>query len=105
MVCAKTEDSKHNFKKDPIAILTDGKYLRTNNTTLGADNGCGVASIFAVLESEKPHGPLDIVLTADEEYCSIGAIRLKPNVIHSKFLINSDAEEFGCLYNGACGGI
>ena len=74
MVPQKTPESKHNFETDPIEPWIDGEWVKANNTTLGADNGLGVAAIMAVMEAKDlKHGPIDALITADEETGMFGA--------------------------------
>ena len=68
MVCEKTEDSNHDFTKDPIELIVDGNYLRANKTTLGADNGIAVAMMLAIVEDDSlKHGPLEFLSTTSQE--------------------------------------
>src|SRR4030043_1093095 len=81
MVPQKNSDKKHDFEKDPIETLIDGEWVRANGTTLGADNGMGVASMLAVLESKSlVHGPLEALFTGDEETGRTGGFAVKPGM-------------------------
>jgi dipeptidase D len=106
MVPQKNSDKKHNFETDPIETLVDGEWVKANGTTLGADNGIGVASILAVLESKTLiHGPLEALFTVDEETGMTGAFALKPGMLKGDVLLNLDSEDEGELYVGCAGGI
>ena len=105
MVCEKTEDSDHDFTKDPIDLIVDGNYLRANKTTLGADNGITVAMMLAIAENDKlQHGPLEFLITTSEEIDLGGAMALKPGVLKGEMLINLDSEDEGILTVGSAGG-
>jgi dipeptidase D len=105
MVCEKNEGTDHDFTKDPIQVLRDGDLLRAKGTTLGADNGIGVAAALAVLASKDiAHGPLEVLVTIDEETGLTGADGLQPGVLKAKFLVNLDSEEEGFLTIGCAGG-
>ncbi len=105
MVPAKTSDSAHDFLTDPIQTVIDGDWVKTKGTTLGADNGIGVALALAALESDIPHGPLEAVFTIDEEQGMTGARALSPDVLKGDILLNLDEEEDGALCVGCAGGI
>ncbi|MBM4060691.1 MAG: aminoacyl-histidine dipeptidase [Planctomycetes bacterium] len=106
MVCEKNEATAHDFRKDPIQVWRDGDMLRARGTTLGADNGIGVASALAVLESKGvAHGPLEVLVTVDEETGMTGAKGLAGGWIKGKWLINLDSEEEGELTIGCAGGV
>ena len=105
MVPQKNSDKVHDFEKDPIETIIDGEWVRANGTTLGADNGMGVAAAMAVLESKDlKHGPIEALFTSDEETGMTGATGLKPGVIKGEILINMDSEDEGELYIGCAGG-
>ena len=105
MVCEKNSDTIHDFRKDPIELVRDGEYIRANGTTLGADNGIGVAAALAILEDKTlAHPPLEALFTIDEETGLTGANSLKPGFIKGKILLNCDSEEDGALYVGCAGG-
>jgi dipeptidase D len=105
MVAEKNNDVKHDFDKDPINPYVDGDWVKAKGTTLGSDNGIGVAAALAVLESrDVEHGPLEAVFTLDEETGLFGAQALKPGWLRSSILINLDSEEDGTLYIGCAGG-
>ncbi len=105
MVPQKNSDKAHDFEKDPIETIVDGEWVRANGTTLGADNGMGVAAAMAILESnEIAHGPVEALFTTDEETGMTGANGLKPGVLKGDILINMDSEDEGELYIGCAGG-
>lgn len=105
MVCEKNSDSNHNFDTDPIIPIIDGDWLKAKETTLGADNGIGVATQLAILESNDiPHGPLECLFTVDEETGLTGAYALKPNFFTGEILINLDSEDEGEIFIGCAGG-
>ena len=106
MVPQKNADVAHDFLKDPIETWVDGEWLRAKGTTLGADNGLGVALAMAVAESpDVKHGPIEILVTYDEETGMTGAKALKPGVLKGDILINLDSETEGELYVGCAGGL
>jgi len=105
MVPQKNSDKDHDFEKDPIEAYIDGDWVTANGTTLGADNGMGVAASMAVLESTTiKHGPIEALFTCDEETGMTGAFGLKPNVLQGDILLNLDSEDEGELYVGCAGG-
>ncbi len=106
MVPQKTPDSNHNFETDPIQTYIDGDWVRARNTTLGADNGIGVAAIMAVMEAKDiKHGPIEALITADEETGMFGANALKSGILHGDILLNLDSETWGKFVIGSAGGI
>jgi len=106
MVCEKNSDSKHNFETDPIRTITDGEWLRAKETTLGADNGVGIAAQLAILEDNTlQHGPIECLFTVDEETGLNGAKELEAGFFDSKILLNLDSEEEGELCIGCAGGM
>jgi len=105
MVPQKNSDKDHDFAKDPIETIIDGEWVRANGTTLGADNGIGVAAAMAVLASKDlAHGPVEALFTATEETGMDGAIGLKSGMLKGDILINMDSEDEGELYVGCAGG-
>jgi dipeptidase D len=106
MVCEKNADVTHNFETDPIEPVIDGDWIRANGTTLGADNGIGVAAQLAVLADERlSHGPIECLFTVDEETGLTGAINLQPHFFEGNRLFNLDSEEHGEFYIGCAGGM
>lgn len=106
MVPQKNNDTPHDFLKDPIQPYIDGEWVKAKGTTLGADNGIGVAAAMAVLEAKNiEHGPLEVFVTIDEETGMTGAFGLKPGTIKGDILLNLDSEDEGELYIGCAGGI
>jgi len=106
MVCEKNEGTVHDFAKDPIQVWRDGDCLKARGTTLGADNGIGVASALAALAAKDlAHGPLEVLITIDEETGLTGAANLRPGWLRSKYLLNLDSEEEGFLTIGCAGGV
>ncbi len=106
MVPQKTGDSNHNFLTDPITTLIDGDWVTADRTTLGADNGIGVALGLAVLEDPSvKHGPVEVLVTYDEETGMTGANKLRPGVLKGDILINLDSEDEGELCVGCAGGL
>jgi dipeptidase D len=105
MVAEKNADVKHDFDNDPIQPYIEGDWVKAKGTTLGSDNGVGVAAALAVLEDKSiEHGPIEALFTLDEETGLNGAQALKPGFLSSKILINLDSEEDGALYIGCAGG-
>ncbi|BAX80807.1 aminoacyl-histidine dipeptidase [Labilibaculum antarcticum] len=106
MVPQKNADTDHDFTKDPIETLIDGDWVTAKGTTLGADNGMGVAAAMAVLQAtDIKHGPVEALFTADEETGMTGAFGLKNDVLDGDILLNMDSEDEGELYVGCAGGI
>ena len=106
MVPQKNAGVAHDFLKDPIETWVDGEWLRAKGTTLGADNGLGVALAMAVAESpEVKHGPIEILVTYDEETGMTGAKLLKGGILKGDILINLDSETEGEMYVGCAGGL
>ncbi|QTF07358.1 beta-Ala-His dipeptidase [Brenneria izadpanahii] len=106
MVPQKNNDTAHDFTKDPIQPYVDGEWVKARGTTLGADNGIGMASALAVLsDNSVEHGPLEVLLTMTEESGMDGAFGLQPNWLQGEILINTDSEEEGEVYMGCAGGI
>jgi dipeptidase D len=106
IVAEKTEDSDHDFLKDPITPEVDGDWLVARETTLGADNGIGVACMLAVLDSgDMDHPPLECLFTVDEERGLTGAAALDPGWLDARRLINLDSEDEGVFCIGCAGGV
>ncbi len=106
MVCEKNNDTEHNFLTDPIQTEIDGEWLKAKGTTLGADNGIGVATELAVLaDNTLEHGPIECLFTVDEETGLTGAFALKEGFMNGDILLNLDSEDEGELFIGCAGGI
>ncbi len=105
MVCEKNTDVDHDFDKDPIlAHIVDG-WVKASGTTLGADDGIGMAAQLALLEANDiAHGPLECLITVDEETGLSGAFGLDPGFLQGKILLNLDSEDEGELFIGCAGG-
>ena len=105
MVNEKNSDVEHDFSKDPIRPVRDGEWLTADGTTLGADNGIGVASMLAIMEADDlTHGPLEFLFTIDEETGLTGAGGLDASMLNGRRLVNLDSEEEGALTVGCAGG-
>jgi len=106
MVCEKHSDVVHDFETDPIIPHLDGNWIKANGTTLGADDGIGIASQLALLASNDiEHGPIECLFTVDEETGLTGAFEMKPGFFTGKTLINLDSEDEGELFIGCAGGV
>ncbi len=112
MVPQKNRDTRNaagglfDFEKDPIEVFVDGEWVKARGTTLGADNGIGVAAVLAVLESkDMKHGPVEALFTATEETGMDGAFGLKAGELNGEILLNLDSETEGELYVGCAGGM
>ncbi|GLX83813.1 aminoacyl-histidine dipeptidase [Thalassotalea loyana] len=106
MVPQKNATTEHDFLTDPIQPYIDGDWVTAKDTTLGADNGIGLASAMAVLASnDVPHGPLEVLVTIDEEAGMSGAFGLEAGWLDGDILINTDSEQEGEVYMGCAGGI
>ncbi len=106
MVCEKNADVEFNFDEDAIIPRIDGEWVKATGTTLGADDGIGVAAQMAILASDNiEHGPIECLFTVDEETGLTGAFGLKPGFVKSEILLNLDSEDEGELYIGCAGGI
>lgn len=106
MVAQKNETTVHDFLTDPIRTHIDGDWVRAQGTTLGADNGIGVAAALAVLGSRDiAHGPLEVLLTIDEEAGMTGAQGLQGGLLQGQYLLNLDTEDWGEVYVGCAGGV
>ena len=106
MVPQKTKDSTHNFETDPIETWVDGEWLRAKDTTLGADDGMGVATAMAIVEDKTlQHGPLEVLITRDEETGMYGAFELAPDTLKAKYMLNLDSETDGEITIGCAGGL
>lgn len=106
MVPQKNSGIAHNFETDPIQAYIDGDWVTAKDTTLGADNGIGLAAAMAILQTtDVPHPAIEMFITVDEETGMFGAIALQPNFLKGDILINMDSEDEGELYVGCAGGI
>ena len=106
MVPQKLDESTHNFETDPIETYIDGDWVKAKGTTLGADDGIGVAAIMAVLEAtDLVHGPLEALITADEETCMYGVNHLAEDTLKGDILLNIDNETMGEFVIGSAGGV
>ncbi len=105
MVWQKTNESMHDFEHDPIQLIREGDWIRANGTTLGADNGIGIALMMSIVEDESvKHPPLELLLTVEEEMGVVGADHLDPALLSGKMLINVDSETEGVFTVGCAGG-
>ena len=105
MVCEKNSDVEHDFMTQGIEIEVDGDWVRAKGTTLGADNGIGLAAAMAFADDpEVTHGPIEILATVDEETGLTGAKMLDPSLVSGKILLNLETEEDGAVYLGCAGG-
>lgn len=106
MVCEKNKDKDFDFENDAIATYVDGEWLKANGTTLGADDGIGVAMQMAVLKSNDiEHGPIECVFTRDEETGLTGAMGMKSDFMTGDYLINLDSEDEGQIFVSCAGGV
>lgn len=105
MVCEKNKGTEHDFENDPLKIYRDGDWITAEGTTLGADNGIGVAAGMAIATDPSAiHGPLELLCTVDEETGMTGVNALQPGFITGRTLLNLDSEEDGAFYVGCSGG-
>ena len=105
MVCEKNKDVEHDFDNDPIETFIDGEWLRAKGTTLGADNGIGMAAALAILASDSiQHGPIECLFTVDEETGLTGAFALQSGFMNGDVLLNLDSEDEGEIFIGCAGG-
>ncbi len=106
MVPQKNSNVDHDFEKDPIDAFVDGEWVRANSTTLGADNGIGVAAAMSILQStDIPHPAVEMFITVEEETGMFGAFGLQPDFLKGDILINMDSEDEGEHYVGCAGGL
>lgn len=105
MVPQANADTRHDFTRDPIQVCIEREWVKATGTTLGADNGIGVAAALAVLESRQlRHGPLEALFTSNEEDGMTGAFGCRPDLLQGRFLLNMDSEDEGVLCIGCAGG-
>ncbi len=106
MVCEKNSETVHDFNTDPILPFIADGWIKAKGTTLGADDGIGIAASLSVLESsDLAHGPLECLFTVDEETGLTGAFGLKPGFLDGRILLNLDSEDEGQLFIGCAGGM
>ncbi|MGM0596738.1 MAG: aminoacyl-histidine dipeptidase [Myxococcota bacterium] len=108
MVCEKNNDTKHCFKTDSIELMRETsegeEWITANGTTLGADNGIGLAAGLALLDEDLIHGPIEVLATVDEETGMTGAFNLESDFVEGRLMLNLDSEEDGAVYVGCAGG-
>lgn len=105
MVCEKNSDKTHDFDNDPIEAFIDGEWVKANGTTLGGDDGIGIAASLAILASKDvAHGPIECLFTVDEETGLSGAYALSGDLLKGKILLNLDSEDEGEIFIGCAGG-
>ena len=105
MVC-ESDDPGFDFENNPITTIVDGEWVKAAGTTLGADNGIGVAaSLAALIDDTLVHGPLEVLVTVDEETGMTGAFNLGKDMIHGKILLNLDSEDDAEVFIGCAGGV
>lgn len=106
MVCEKNSDTIHDFDKDPIQPFIAGEWVKARGTTLGADDGIGIATQLAILAANDiQHGPIECLFTVDEETGLTGAFGLDPTILKSNILLNLDSEDEGEIFIGCAGGM
>ncbi|GJQ58558.1 MAG: aminoacyl-histidine dipeptidase [Candidatus Scalindua sp.] len=106
MVCEKNEQKEHDFEKEPISLKREGDWIMADDTSLGADNGIGVAAALTIIKSDTiAHGPLELLFTVDEETGLTGAKALEGDFLKGRILLNLDSEEEGTLFIGGAGGL
>ena len=105
-VCEKTPNSKHDFERDPLSPVIEGGWIRASGTSLGADNGIGLAAGLAILEDrDLDHPSVEILATVEEEIGLKGASAVAPDFVNGRMLINLDGEEEGKILVGCAGGV
>ncbi|MBE5936264.1 MAG: aminoacyl-histidine dipeptidase [Lachnospiraceae bacterium] len=106
MVCEKDSDSNHNFEEDPLELIIEDGWIKANKTTLGADDGIGVAYALAILdEKNMKHPAIEVLITTDEETGMDGAEALDGSKIKGKYLMNLDSEDEGVILSSCAGGL
>lgn len=106
MVCEKNSDIDHDFLKDRITYYQEGEWVKAKGTTLGADDGIGIAAMLAILADKSlQHGPLECLFTVDEETGLTGAFEIRPKFISGNILLNLDSEDEGEIFVGCAGGV
>lgn len=105
MVCEKNSDKQFDFDKDPIQLKMEGEWLKADGTTLGADNGIGIATALAIMEDDTlVHGPIEALFTIDEERGLVGAMSISPDWLTGRIMLNLDSEDIGLFSIGCAGG-
>lgn len=105
MVCEKNSDKTHDFDNDAIDARIEGEWVKANGTTLGGDDGIGIAASLAILASDDiQHGPIECLFTVDEETGLTGAFALSTDLLKGKILLNLDSEDEGEIFIGCAGG-
>lgn len=104
MVCEKTPEATHNFDTDPLDLYIDGDWLKARGTSLGADNGIGMAYALTAAESAHPHPPLELLFTVDEETGLTGALELEQDLLQGTIMFNMDSEDENALIIGCASG-
>ena len=105
MVCEKNRDVNHDFDRDPIQLQRSDGHIKAKGTTLGSDNGIGVAAALSVMmDKTLVHGPLELLFTVDEETGMTGAMGLQSDFLKGRIMLNLDSEEEGSVYVGCAGG-
>ncbi len=105
IVCERDPGSPFDPREGRIRVVRDGEWLRADGTTLGADNGVAIAAMLALVEDDAPHGPLELLMTVEEEVGMAGAAKLAPELISGGLLLNLDSEEDATLTVGCAGGV
>jgi dipeptidase D len=106
MVCEKHRSTQHDFSRDPITLKRQGDWITADGTTLGSDNGIGVAAALAVLEDKNlEHGPIEALFTVSEETGLTGAREMAPDMLQGRILLNMDSEEDSAIFIGCAGGM
>lgn len=104
MVCEKSISSAHNFSKDPLSLIIEGDFISAKDTSLGADNGIGMAISMAFMENNKRHSNVRLLFTSDEEIGMSGAKGIDPSFLTGRYLLNLDSEEDDTIIIGCAGG-
>jgi dipeptidase D len=105
MVCEKNKAVDFDFSQEAIRLVRDGDWIKADGTSLGADNGIGVAAALAIaLSPDMVHGPLEVLLTVNEETGLIGALELSPDLLSGRIMLNLDSERPGSICIGCAGG-
>ena len=106
MVCEKTPDSPHDFSKDPIKHIIEGEWMHADKTTLGSDNGIGIAMALELATDDSiSRPPLELLFTVDEETGLVGAKSIESDFLTGRILLNLDSEDEGVFTIGCAGGV